>query len=84
MKTYTVTYDPQEIQKDRHDLVMSHIEKQLLEDTFRECGFNQTVAADVLGISRATLRYKLINYGVIYGRTNTRKTVYQNLICNFR
>jgi DNA-binding protein Fis len=39
-------------------------EKTLLEQALRETGGNQTRAAQRLGISRDTLRYRLKKYGI--------------------
>lgn len=49
---------------DLHDLVMAEVEKPLLETVLRHVGHNQTKAADILGISRSTLRKKMQQYGI--------------------
>lgn len=45
-----------------HQLVMSEVEKPLLESVMQHTEKNQTKAAQVLGISRSTLRKKLAQY----------------------
>jgi DNA-binding protein Fis len=39
-------------------------EKSLLEQALKEAGGNQTRAAQRLGISRDTLRYRMKKYGI--------------------
>jgi Fis family transcriptional regulator len=46
-------------------LVMSEVELPLLEETMRLTEGNQTRAAEILGISRSTLRQKLMKYRLI-------------------
>ena len=52
--------DPSEL----YDFVISEVEKPLLEATLDYCGGNQSKTAQVLGISRATLRKKLATYQI--------------------
>ena len=47
---------------DLYSLVMQEVEKPLIETTLSHCGFNQSKAAIVLGISRSTLRKKMALY----------------------
>jgi Fis family transcriptional regulator len=47
-----------------HAMVMSEVEKPLLETALAHSGHNQTKAAKVLGLSRSTLRKKLEHYGI--------------------
>ncbi len=47
-----------------YDLVISEVEKPLLEATLENLGHNQTKAAKVLGLSRSTLRKKMDQYGL--------------------
>ncbi|TVO62368.1 helix-turn-helix domain-containing protein [Spiribacter vilamensis] len=49
---------------DLHRMVIEQAEAPLLEVVMRECGGNQTRAADALGINRGTLRKKLRQYGL--------------------
>jgi DNA-binding NtrC family response regulator len=45
-------------------MTLDQWEKTLLEQALRETGGNQTRAAQRLGISRDTLRYRLKKYGI--------------------
>ncbi|MEM7253270.1 MAG: DNA-binding transcriptional regulator Fis [Pseudomonadota bacterium] len=45
-------------------LVMSEVEAPLLESVMANAEGNQTLAAEMLGISRGTLRKKLREYGL--------------------
>ena len=45
-------------------LVMAEVEAPLLETTLAHAGGNQSRAAAMLGINRATLRKKLMRYGL--------------------
>lgn len=47
-----------------HALVISEVEKPLLESALAHSGHNQTKAAKALGLSRSTLRKKLDQYGL--------------------
>lgn len=47
-----------------YKMVLTEVEVPLLEVVMRECGGNQTKAAEVLGINRGTLRKKLQHYGL--------------------
>jgi Fis family transcriptional regulator len=47
-----------------HAMVISEVEKPLLEAALEYAGFNQTKAAKALGLSRSTLRKKLEQYGI--------------------
>ncbi len=49
---------------DLYNLVMREVEKPLFEAVLIECGYNQTKAAKMLGLSRSTLRKKLEFYGL--------------------
>ena len=46
-------------------LVMAEVEAPLFETTLAHAGGNQSRAAEMLGINRATLRKKLVRYGLI-------------------
>jgi Fis family transcriptional regulator len=52
--------DPSEL----YNFVLSEVEKPLLEATLDYCGGNQSKTAQILGISRATLRKKLALYKI--------------------
>jgi len=43
-------------------LVLTEVEKPLFEATLKHAGYNQTKTAQILGISRSTLRKKLEQY----------------------
>ena len=45
-----------------YNLVISEVEKPLLESALKHSGYNQTKAAKVLGLSRSTLRKKMDRY----------------------
>jgi Fis family transcriptional regulator len=49
---------------DLYAMVLSEVEKPLLEATLEQLGYNQTKAAKALGLSRSTLRKKLDHYGI--------------------
>ncbi|MCL7420355.1 MAG: Fis family transcriptional regulator [Methylobacter sp.] len=47
-----------------HAMVISEVERPLLEAALEHSGHNQTKAAKALGLSRSTLRKKLDQYGL--------------------
>ncbi|HTL00426.1 MAG TPA: helix-turn-helix domain-containing protein [Pseudomonadales bacterium] len=47
------------------DLVMAEVERPMLASVMRHVGGNQSRAAEVLGLSRGTLRKKLLQYGLL-------------------
>jgi Fis family transcriptional regulator len=49
---------------DLYRLVMSEVERPLLERVLHHAGGNQTRAAEILGINRTTLRKKLRQHGI--------------------
>ncbi|BCG62509.1 MAG: Fis family transcriptional regulator, factor for inversion stimulation protein [Methyloprofundus sp.] len=49
---------------DLHAMVLAEVEKPLIEATLQHAGYNQTKTAQILGISRSTLRKKLEQYGL--------------------
>jgi Fis family transcriptional regulator len=49
---------------DLYQLVIAEVERPLLEATLQYTGSNQTRAAELLGISRSTLRKKLALYQI--------------------
>jgi Fis family transcriptional regulator len=48
-----------------YDMVMNCVEKPMLEVVMRQANGNQTVAADMLGINRNTLRKKLNDHDLL-------------------
>ena len=49
---------------DLYELVLSELEKPLLEEEMKYTRGNQTRAANLMGINRGTLRKKLKQYGM--------------------
>ncbi len=49
-----------------YQLVLAEVEPAVLETVMNHAGGNQTRAAEMLGINRATLRKKLRHYGIEY------------------
>lgn len=47
------------------EMVMTTVEKPILEVAMEQAGGNQSVAADILGINRNTLRKKLHLHGLL-------------------
>lgn len=50
--------------KDLYEIILAQVEPPLLRATLRYCGGNQSRAADLLGLNRATLRKKLSQYKI--------------------
>jgi Fis family transcriptional regulator len=48
-----------------YDMVIRCAEKPMLEVVMRQANGNQTMAADILGINRNTLRRKLADYDLL-------------------
>lgn len=47
-----------------HEMLLAEVEPALLQEVLKHCRGNQSRAADVLGINRATLRKKLLQYRI--------------------
>ena len=45
-----------------YDMVLKSVERPMLEIVLQQAGGNQTLAAEMLGINRNTLRKKLVDY----------------------
>lgn len=45
-------------------MVVNEVEKPLIETVLEQCGHNQSKAAQVLGLSRSTLRKKMTQHGI--------------------
>lgn len=48
-----------------YDMVLRNVEKPMLEVVMRHADGNQTLAAEMLGINRNTLRKKLTEYDLL-------------------
>ena len=48
-----------------YDMVLKCVEKPMLEVVMKQAEGNQTVAAEMLGISRGTLRRMLVDHGLL-------------------
>ncbi|QWT46442.1 helix-turn-helix domain-containing protein [Azospira inquinata] len=48
-----------------YDMVLKSVEKPMLQVVLAQAGGNQTLAAEILGINRNTLRKKLVEYQLI-------------------
>lgn len=51
--------------KSVYDMVLSAVERPMLEVVMEKANMNQTVASEMLGINRNTLRKKLQQHGLI-------------------
>jgi Fis family transcriptional regulator, factor for inversion stimulation protein len=57
---------------DMHQMVVSAVERPLLDAVMRQAAGNQSTAALWLGINRNTLRRKLLDHGLLDGQTKAR------------
>ena len=48
-----------------YDMVIKSVERPMIEVTLQQAGGNQTLAAEMLGINRNTLRRKLTEYDLL-------------------
>lgn len=48
-----------------YEMVLRNVEKPMLETVMRHANGNQTIAAEMLGINRNTLRRKLIEHDML-------------------
>jgi Fis family transcriptional regulator len=48
-----------------YDMVIAHVERALLVSILERANGNQTQAAEMLGMSRSTLRAKLTKYSIV-------------------
>jgi Fis family transcriptional regulator len=51
--------------KNLYEMVLHEIERPLIETVLGQCGYNQSKAAQVLGLSRSTLRKKMSQHGIV-------------------
>jgi Fis family transcriptional regulator len=63
MRTYFARLDGHEA-TNLYAMVMNEVEKPLIETVLEQCGHNQSKAAQVLGMSRSTLRKKMTQHGI--------------------
>lgn len=64
VRRYLVDLDGTPCAEGLHALLMREVEAPLLSEVLMWCGGNQSRAAAVLGINRATLRKKLLAHGL--------------------
>ena len=48
-----------------YDMVLRNVEQSMLETVMKQADGNQTVASEMLGINRNTLRRKLTDYNLL-------------------
>ena len=48
-----------------YDMVIKSVERPMIEVTLQQAGGNQTLAAEMLGINRNTLRKKITEYRLL-------------------
>jgi Fis family transcriptional regulator len=72
LKTYFEQLDGQ-TPANLHQMVIGEVEPPLLETVMRFTQGNQSVAAAILGINRATLRKKLKQYRITFSTLNSRE-----------
>ena len=48
-----------------YDMVLKSVERPMLEVVMKQAGGNQSTAAEILGISRGTLRRKLTDHDLL-------------------
>lgn len=60
-----LNHHQQHLPKNLHSLAVDAIEKPLLKLIMRNVDHNQSQAAKILGLNRATLRKKLIEHGML-------------------
>ena len=58
---------------DLYEMVMSEVEPPLLRSVLQHTRGNQTLAAEILGINRNTLRKKIEKYGITTPRRRNRR-----------
>ena len=63
MRAYFARLDGHEA-TNLYAMVLDEVEKPLIETVLEQCGHNQSKAAQVLGLSRSTLRKKMTQHGI--------------------
>jgi Fis family transcriptional regulator len=61
VKDYVTRLDGEEI-TNLYGIVISEVERPLIKTVLELCGHNQSKAAQMLGLSRSTLRKKMASY----------------------
>ena len=64
LKTYFEDLDG-EMPTPIYDMVLKSVERPMLEVVLNHAGGNQTLASEMLGINRNTLRKKLVEYQLV-------------------
>ena len=64
LERYFADLDGGEAPGGLYQLLVQEVELPMLEVVLRECNFNQTRAAHILGLNRGTLRKKLKEHGL--------------------
>jgi Fis family transcriptional regulator len=64
VRDYLTRLDGEEI-ANLYCMVLNEVERPLIETVLELCGHNQSKAAQMLGLSRSTLRKKIASYGPI-------------------
>lgn len=63
LKDYFSRLDGCEV-SELHAMVLSEVERPLIQTVLEHCGYNQSRSAQMLGLSRSTLRKKITQYGL--------------------
>lgn len=64
LETYFTTLEEQQA-SDVYEMVLQQVEKPMIEYVLKQTAYNQTHAANILGINRNTLKKKMQKYNVI-------------------
>jgi len=64
VKDYVTRLDGEEI-SNLYNIVLNEVERPLIQTVLELCGQNQSKSAQILGLSRSTLRKKIASYSVI-------------------
>lgn len=64
LKEYFTDLDGEKPCCDMYEMVISCVEKPLIEMTLEHAGGNQSRASEILGINRNTLRKKMSQHGI--------------------
>ncbi len=64
LESYFITLEG-ELPTEVHKMVISQVEKPLIEFILKQTEYNKSKAADMLGINRNTLRKKIQQYNIL-------------------